>query len=642
VTTPPPTPAPVPEPTPVPPERSRLRLRIFRWKAIGPLLLLLAIIAVLVALFAEPIARQATEEASTELLGTEVDVGALDLRPRDAAVELRRIQVADPFDLDHNLVEAETVHVKLNPEALAEKKLVIERLALRGMRFGTARAKPARAVDGNGFAPRTLRAVRTWADQFDVPLLFLTPIDTVRQLLLRPTQLATIREAQALVMRTDSTRQALEQNFRSLDVRPTLDSASALAERLAHTDPKTLGLAGAKDAIASVQQTLRALDDTKRRIETLQHNVTHGVDLLGAGLQAVDSARKQDYAFARSLLKLPSVDAPEMGKAFFGKVSIDRFQQVLYWAELARHYMPPGLLPRETTGPRRLRAAGTTVEFPKAHEYPQFLLQLGEVDFAIAGDSPLRGAYAAAVRGLTSAPALYGRPMTITAHRRAAGAPASGMLGAIDVDAVLDHVGARPRDSVAARLQGVPLPRFDLPGVPFAVAPGVGALDLHFALRGDQLAGRWAINADRVIWSADSANRRWNELERLVWRVVSGVQELQVAAEMSGPVAHPRLAVRTNLDDMLARRLQAVLGEELAKAERLARAKVDSLVADKVAPLERQVVQVRDEATARVDAEQRRLDETRQRLEAELKRLAGPVGGVIQLPKIPSLSKPKP
>lgn len=636
MTTPPPTPAPSPEPTPVLPGSPRVRL--FRWKAIGPLLLLLAIIAVLVVLFAEPVARQTTEEASTELLGTEVDVGALDLRPRDAAVQLRRIQVADPFDRNHNLVEADTIHVKLNPEALAEKKLVIERLALRGMRFNTARAKPARAVGGDGFAPRTLRAVHTWADQFDVPLLSLTPIDTVRQLILRPTQLATIREAQALVARTDSTRQALERNFRSLDVRPALDSAGALAERLAHTDPKTLGLAGAKDAVTSVQQTLRALDDTKRRIETLQHDVTRGVDLLGAGVQAVDSARKQDYAFARSLLKLPSVDAPEIGKAFFGKVSIDRFQQALYWAELARHYMPPGLLPRETTGPKRLRAAGTTVEFPKAHEYPQFLLQLGEIDFAIAGDSPLRGAYAAAVRGLTSAPALYGRPMTITARRRAAGAA----FGAIDVDAVLDHVGARPRDSVAARLQGVPLPRFDLPGVPFAVAPGAGALDLHFALRGDQLAGRWAINADRVVWSADSTTRRWSELERLVWRVVSGLRELQVAAEMSGPVARPRLAVRTNLDDMLARRLQAVLGEELAKAEQLARAKVDSLVADKVAPLERQVAQVRDEATARVDAEQRRLDETRQRLEAELKRLAGPVGGVIQLPKLPSLSKPQP
>jgi hypothetical protein len=50
-----------------------MRMKIFRWKAIGPLLLLLTIITVLVIIFAEPIAHDTTEEASTELLGTQVD-----------------------------------------------------------------------------------------------------------------------------------------------------------------------------------------------------------------------------------------------------------------------------------------------------------------------------------------------------------------------------------------------------------------------------------------------------------------------------------------------------------------------------------------------------------------------------------------
>ena len=43
-----------------------MRVKIFRWKAIGPLLLFLGILTVLVILFAEPVARDTTEEASTE------------------------------------------------------------------------------------------------------------------------------------------------------------------------------------------------------------------------------------------------------------------------------------------------------------------------------------------------------------------------------------------------------------------------------------------------------------------------------------------------------------------------------------------------------------------------------------------------
>jgi hypothetical protein len=183
-----------------------MRMKIFRWKAIGPLLLFLAILIVLVVIFAEPIAHDTTEEASTELLGTQVDVGKLDLRPRESSVDLRALQIANPFALDHNLLEADEIRLRLNPLALAEKKLVIERLSLSGMRFGTARKTPAKPVKGGGFAPKLLQAVDQWGQQFDVPLLSLTPIDTIRQLALDPTQLTTIREAQTLAARTDSRR----------------------------------------------------------------------------------------------------------------------------------------------------------------------------------------------------------------------------------------------------------------------------------------------------------------------------------------------------------------------------------------------------------------------------------------------------
>ena len=71
-------------------------IKIFRWKAIGPLLFLFAIIIVLLLIFAEPVAQDTTEEASTELLGTQVDVGKLDLHPRQASVELHGLQIADP------------------------------------------------------------------------------------------------------------------------------------------------------------------------------------------------------------------------------------------------------------------------------------------------------------------------------------------------------------------------------------------------------------------------------------------------------------------------------------------------------------------------------------------------------------------
>ncbi len=607
-----------------------MKVKIFRWKAIGPLLLLFALIGILVWIFAEPVARQTTEEASTELLGTQVDVGKLDLLPRVASVDISALQIADPFAPSRNLVEAEQIRLKLNPAALAEKKLVVERFNLTGMRFGTERKTPARPVSGKGFAPQLLRSVQQWTKQFNVPLLSLTPVDTIRQLVLNPSQLTTLREAQTLVARTDSTREALIQNFQQLGIEQTVDSARALADRLSHADIKALGLAGTRDAVQSVQQTLREIDGAKKRLQGLEQSTRSGVQLLTRGLSALDEARQKDFAFAKSLLKLPTFSAPDIGNALFGKVSIERFQQAVYWAELAQHYMPPGLLPRQTTGPKRLRASGLTIQFPKAKEYPNFLLREGQIDFSIGGSSLARGAYAATVQGLTTEPALYGRPMVLSARRRAA----NSALASIDVDAVINHVTHPIRDSVSARLRGIRLPSFKLPGIPFQVAPGTGGSMLNFAMKGDQLFGRWAIGSNQVRWTPDTAGHSPNDLERLVWQVISGLNALEVTAEMRGTLASPKLSVASNLDQAISKRLEAVIGAEVKKAEQKVRAKVDSLVADKVEPAKRQVASVKAEAMQRVQAQQQRLDEVQSRLQAELDRLTRGLVPGVELPKI--------
>jgi uncharacterized protein (TIGR03545 family) len=605
-----------------------MRLKIFRWKAIGPLLLLLVLIGILMWLFAEPVVRQTTEEASTELLGTEVDVGRLDLLPRQASVDLGALQVADPFEPRRNLLEAERIVLKLNPQALTEKKLVVERLALQGMRFGTARKKPARPVKGDGFAPQALRAVRQWSQQFDVPLLQLTPIDTIKSLVLNPAQLGSVQAAQGLLARTDSTRQALDAGFKALDVKGPVDSARALAARLASVDPKKLGIDGTRQAIQSVQATLKQLDQAKQQVNGLERSVKDGVRLLGTGVQSLDEARKRDYAFARSLLKLPSISSPDIGSAFFGKVSIDRFQQALYWAELARHYMPPGLLPRQDPGPKRLRASGTTVRFPKERTWPSFLLQVGQVDFAI-GDGLLKGAYAATVQGLTSEPALYGKPMVVSAKRDAPGTAIAGL----DIGAIVDHRTSNVRDSVSAKVRGVKLPSFAIPGLPFHLSPGTGAASLSFMLRGEQLGGRWAIGSNQVAWGLDSTGTR-SELEQIVWRVVSGLKQLDVTAQLGGTVKAPKLSVRSNLDDAIAQRLKAVVGEEVAKAEAMARAKVDSLVSEKVEPVKQRIAAVQADATKRVADQQQQLDQVQAELQAQLKRLTAGLAPGITLPKI--------
>jgi hypothetical protein len=151
---------------------------------------------------------------------------------------------------------------------------------------------------------------------------------------------------------------------------------------------------------------------------------------------------------------------------------------------------------------------------------------------------------------------------------------------------------------------------------------------------GADILGRWTIQSNQVTWLADTTGHPLNQLERIVFEVVSGLKELRVAAAVSGSVREPKLSVSSNLDKAISQRLQAVVGQEVAKAERMARAKVDSLVADKVTPVKQQITGLQSEATHRVQAQKQQLDEAETRLNAELKRWTGGLAPGIELPKI--------
>lgn len=602
-----------------------MKIKIFRWRAIGPLLLVLVLLGVLWILFGDWLVEDTGEEVTTELLGTQVDISGLHIRETESRIRIGRLQIADPFDVNRNLIETGAAVLELDPAALLEKKLVIDRLTIADLQLGTARTSPARPVSGDGFAPTLLRQVRQWSAQFDVPLLKLTPFDTVKALVLDPAQLSTVQAARAVLTTADSLHVALTQSLNALDLKTPLDTARAVAERLANATPASLGIAGTREALQSVRRARQEITRAQERVKALEQGVETGIATVGNSLAAVDQARLKDYAFARSLLQLPSFAAPDIGSALFGKVSVDRFEKAVYWAELAQRYLPPGLRPHTRPAPKRLRMDGTTVGFPKEKAYPSFLLREGAINVAFSAFGA-RHTLAATAGGITTDPAILGAPATVTAQGSISGAHPM----TLSVGAVIDHRGTATRDSALVRLQGVPLPGLSLPGLPFRLEPGTGNSNLLFRMRGDQVDAQWSLSTSTAAWVLDSASASGlGTLERLIWRVLSGLKQLNVTAQLSGSLKAPRLAVRSNIDEAIAERVRGILGEEIQAAEQRIRAQVDSLVGGEMARARARAEAATSELRAQVTTVKQELDQARSQLEARLRSLSGGLGGVL-------------
>lgn len=580
------------------------RVKVFRWRAVGPLLVLLVIAAVLWWLFADTIARRETQKVGTQVLGARVEIQDLHLDLAHGKVLIRGLTVASPHEAFRNLLQADELVADVDMVPLTEKKIIINRIAANGLRFGTARETDGRvaAKSGAGIAGRVLAETRQWANQFQVPVLQLATgkisIDS-----LDPRRLSTIPAAEALGARADSSRKAWQTSFDTLRLGPTLDSAGATLEKLRRaraTDLSTLN-----EARQAVDRLKRARD----RVTTLERNVTQGVAGLKSGLAGLDSARRRDYAFARSLLKLPSLNAPDVSAALFAPGAIRPFERVLYYAQLARRYMPPGLLPRAATGPKRIRRAGEDVRFPKARNLPAFLLRSAELSFVLHPDVEQPQRYGGTLSGLTSDPALYGRPTLATATGPQLGA---GLM--------LNHLRDIPVDTAGATVGGIRFPAFRFPGVPLRLDPGAATTQLGFNLNGDTIHARFAIRSANVRWTRDSGFAN-SQIGDLIWRAVSGISTLEVEARLSGALHKPDLAVRSNLDQAIAARLRAVLGEQVAAAEKQVRERVDALVNDKVGPVRARVTEIQTQAVAQVAQQRARLDEMQKQLEQRLREM---------------------
>ncbi len=608
-----------------------MAMKLFRWKAIVPLVLVIGLIVVLWMLFADRIIRSAIESTASATLGSEVDLAMFRLRETDLAMDMGGLQIANPSNPLKNLFEAGTIVVDLAGVPLTEKKFVVERVALTGLRFGTTRKTPARPASKDSPSRQLWEETRRWAQQsFSMPSLALARVDSAKNLVLNPTQLESVKAAEALASTVDSTRTALTQNLEAINIKPVVDSSNALASRLAKADPKKLGVAGAATAVADVKRQIDRINQAKKQLETLGKTATSSLGVLNDGLKGLDAARQRDYALARSLLSLPSLDAPNISQAMFGQQSTDYFQQALYYAQLAQKYLPPGLQPTRRTAPKRLRMDGVDVDVPKEHAYPQFLLERGDLDLAFGADTSA-GQIRAVLTGFTTQPAIYGKPATLAAN----GTIAAARPIKVDVKGLSDHIGAVPKDRVQAALAGVPLPSFSIPNLPFSVNPGAGSAGLTFALEGDRISGRWELSSNQATWSTDSGRAAsFGLVENTIWRVVSGLSALQVRADIGGTVAKPELRISSNLDDAIASRLKAIAGEEVAKAELKARAAVDRLVDEKTEPLKTKVGELQQKAASQLGLDQKQLDDVQKQLEAQLKRYGGGVTGGIKLPKL--------
>jgi uncharacterized protein (TIGR03545 family) len=582
-------------------------------------------------LYADRLVERGLEKTGTALVGALVEVESADVRPSEGSIQVTGLQVTNPNAPMKNLLEAEEIVADLMLGPLLEKKVVVERLVVSGVRFDTDREISGAVEHPDPEAVTLFDEVDAWANSVQLPELSLQGLgDAVRTEAIDADSLATVRYARSLVHRADSVRTDWESQVRALETRPRIDSIRAVVQRLEGFRLTPLNALQVPQLIQDGRRSLEGVTRLESELAALNETVRSGVSALSVDGELIADLRAQDLGYARGLLDIPSIDAPTVSPALFGGTALSWLKPVLYWAHAAERFLPPGLDPRNRPGPPRRRASGTTYDFRRGAEYPAFWLQEADLGMALAGDGVFAGSYTARLANVTSAPALIGRPVEIALGR------ADGVQGptGLSLAAEFDHTGAVLHDSVSLAMSGFNFPRVEIAAFGGALDLGVGENSFVMRREGERIEAEMRWVSERVLWEdtgpaqdavgelrGDIGSEAW--VRDLVRRTIAGMERIELDMGFTGTLSDPSLRISSNLGEAVAASLRREVGVEIEAAESRMRAEVDRYVQPEVQNARARVDALESEVGVQVSARLAEVEALRLRVEAEVQRLAG-------------------
>lgn len=534
------------------------------WVKKGPVLATLGAVLLLwafVFFFFDPILKQGLIAGGQAAAGAKVEIGSVRSKWLKGTLEIKGIAVADREEPMKNLVELSRVAFQLDTSAAVRGKGVVREAALEGLRLGTAR-KTSGAIR-NPPPPSALSA----AIQRQIAPAKSKAIE-VKSNAVGEVDAAKLQGLKKLD-ETKAKAAEIEKRWKG-----KADEAKAI-EKEAKDIADSLKSIGGNDilkkaaAAADAQKRIKALI---ARVDAQKAEAQKDIAEAQSLMKEADELRKQDLNGLLAAAGLPTLDSQDLARRLLGAQTASRLTTAMKWMRLAREKAAARKAANPPPPPRR---AGVNVEFPRAHTYPQYLLEnakiSGTLDGMHGGALDLKGV----LDGVTSNPKLYGKPATLTLAGKSVSGPAVTMGGRLDQQK--DPVGVTVDFSGSGfSLAGTSLGDGEVGG---ALTAGTAKLKGRLTSAGDEWTGEVFVEASGVVLEPKVALA--GTAGALVSDALKSLTGFNVRIGISGREDDLKLAFSSNAGEVVAAAMRKAVSGQLEAQKKVLEAKLAALYGDK-------------------------------------------------------------
>jgi len=522
-----------------------------RWWGLGAFVVIAAILGCLWIFLVDGWVKYLIEEAGTEAVGAKVELDAADLSLFPAGLTLSRLQVTDPNAPMTNAVEIANVNMGLDGLNLLRRKVIVEEMALEGVRLGTPRATSGATRE---VSPQ--QEEESGMFSIDLPSLDVPNVKNI----LEQEDLETIRLIESLKTDLKQEKETWESRLKELPGKAQLAEYKKRVKNLKKA--KKGGLEGILGGVEEVQSLKQDIEQEIASLKGAKKEFEDKVALLRTRFNQIKTAPQRDIQHLKAKYNLSPQGLANMSQALLGKQIGSWVRQGAAWYERAKPFLEGAqALGGSEAGPefqKPLRGKGVDVHFKEEHPLPDFLIRATKVSVSLdVGD------LAGTVHNITTDQPTLGHPTTFAFS----GDQLKGVKS-VALEGALNHVvPTDSKDQLTVQAKGYELTNLVLSKDakwPVALTSGLGDMEMNAELKGQALTANGSGNLRDLHLSAGKEGDT-NPLTKALSSAVTDISQLSLQADVKGTLEQHDVTLSSDLDRILQNAAGKMVNELAAK-----------------------------------------------------------------------------